>query len=204
MALLLYTFLALATLIAGTTSRLLDPDKRSTLTPVLSLLPTSEGRSIVLLNSTLNVSGLWTDCFESEKHNLDPDQCMNALVNSEFASLPPNEVLEFASRSTSQSARLIGLPRRYLSCTYRRAYQGLMWGRIVDHALTSKTTTADGRCAIEPYLQPEALIAHATPRGLNQAVNRLNHDCVNDHINAGGFISGIGISGCFSFIRLSI
>ena len=126
MALLSYAFLALATLFAATTSRFLDPDKRSTLTPALSLLPTYQGSSVVLLNSTLNVSGLWTDCYESEEHNLDPDQCTNALANSEFASLPPNEVLELAPRSATQSARLIGLPRRYLSCTYRRAYQGRM------------------------------------------------------------------------------
>ena len=118
MALRLYTVLALATLIAAKALSFLDSDKRSTLTPALSLFPTSQSHSVVPLNSTLNVSALHTDCFEeSEKHNLDPDQCTNALVNSEFASLPPNEMLEFASRSSSSSYRLIGLPRRYLSCT---------------------------------------------------------------------------------------
>ena len=73
----------------------------------------------------------------------------------------------------------------------------------MDHALTCKTPTADGRCAIELFLQPGKLVAHGTPRGFNQATNKLNHDCVNDHINAGGYISGIGMSGCFSFILLS-
>ena len=127
MALLLYTVLALATLIAAKPLSFLDSNKRSTVIPALSLLPTSQGHSVALLNSTLNVSGIYTDCFEeSEKHSLSQDLCMNALVNSEFASLPPNEILEFASRSSSQSARLIGLPRRYLSCTSRRAGQGFM------------------------------------------------------------------------------
>ena len=64
------------------------------------------------------------------------------------------------------------------------------------------TPTADGRCAIEPYLNQGALIAYNTPRKFNQAANRLNHDCVNDDVN-GGTIFGIGMSGCFSFILVN-
>ena len=118
MPLHLYAILALATFISARTLNFLDRDKRSTLTPALSLLPTSQDHPVVLLNSTLNVSVWHTDCFEeSEKDSLEPDQCMNALANSEFASLPPEEIFEFAPRTLPPSPRLIGLPRRYLSCT---------------------------------------------------------------------------------------
>ena len=60
--------------------------------------------------------------------------------------------------------------------------------------------TADGRCAIEPYLDPGApgaLVAYGTPREINKAVNRLSYDCVNDDIKGGGTIYGIGVSGFF-------
>ena len=63
-----------------------------------------------------------------------------------------------------------------------------------------ESLTADGKCAIEPYLEPGALIAYNTPRGFNRAANRLSHDCVNDEIKGGGTIFGSGMSGFVAFI----
>ena len=72
----------------------------------------------------------------------------------------------------------------------------------MDHALTYENSTADGRCAIEPYLQPGAPIAYGTPRGFNQAANRLSHDCVNEDINGGGTIYDTGMSDFAPYIPL--
>ena len=65
-----------------------------------------------------------------------------------------------------------------------------------------ETPTADGRCAIEPYLKPGALNAYDTPRVFNQAVNRLNHDCVNRELN-GGTIFGTGMSNLALFMSVN-
>ena len=43
---------------------------------------------------------------------------MEALVNSDFARLPPNEMLTFEPRSSPSLVGQIGLPRRYHSCMY--------------------------------------------------------------------------------------
>ena len=71
------------------------------------------------------------------------------------------------------------------------------------HALTYEIFTADGRCAIEPYLRPGALIAYNSPRGFNQAANKLRHDCVNEDINGGGTIFGTGMLGFASYIPIN-
>ncbi len=84
----------------------------------LSLLSSpSSNRSIENVNTTLDVSALYTICYGTEEGSaLVPEHCVDALVNGEFASLPPTELLEFSPRDSSQPAGFIGLPRRYLSC----------------------------------------------------------------------------------------
>ena len=117
MAFLLFAFLASASLTAAQSSHSLNPKEVSTPKPALSLLSPSKSQPLVLLNSTLDVSAPFTVCYGPNKEpDLEQDQCMEALVNSEFASLPPTQMLEFASRSSPSPAGQIGLPRRYLSC----------------------------------------------------------------------------------------
>lgn len=65
-----------------------------------------------------------------------------------------------------------------------------------------QSPAADGKCAIEPYLQPGALRAYNTPRGFNQAANRLNQDCVNDELD-GGTIYGTGMLRYVAFIQFN-
>ena len=63
--------------------------------------------------------------------------------------------------------------------------------------------TADGRCAIEPYIQKEALRAYSTPLDFNQAVNRLIGDCVLHNTHTGGVAFNYGMPGFASFIQVN-
>ena len=65
-----------------------------------------------------------------------------------------------------------------------------------------QSSAADGRCAIEPYLPWGALRAYNTPRGFNEAANRLNRDCVNEDLD-GGTTYGTGMLRYISFIQIN-
>ena len=118
MALLFCSILGIATISAAKPLDLLTTDQ--TLRPAIessSRFPLSSNSSIIALNSTLGLSAPYTICWdESEGFHLEGDQCTEALVNSDFARLPPNEMLTFEPRSSPSLAGQIGLPRRYLSC----------------------------------------------------------------------------------------
>ena len=54
------------------------------------------------------------------------------------------------------------------------------------------TPLADGRCAIEPNLEPGTLIAYNTARGFNQATNKLIQQCVSHGAHSGGTTMNTG------------
>ena len=120
MALLVCSILGIAAVSVAKPMNL--PATDQTLTPTtepLSLFPLSSNKSINSINSTLNLSAPYTVCWDqSEGVDLDGDQCKEALVNSDFARLPPDEMLTFEPRSSTSPAGQIGLPRRYHSCMY--------------------------------------------------------------------------------------
>lgn len=91
----------------------------SILAPIVtaSLLVFSDNQSIQTHTSTVSVSVPTVFCHDgTEGPTLIPDQCMEALVNSDFARLPPTEMLTLAPRSSNLPVGQIGLPRRYSSC----------------------------------------------------------------------------------------
>ena len=118
MAHLLYFFLAIASISTTKPIDLTNPE--SILTPAAitsSFVPVAINESVKANNSTLAVSAPFIVCNgRNEEPDLVQDQCMEALVNSDFASLPPTQPLTFAARSPSLPIGSIGLPRRYLSC----------------------------------------------------------------------------------------
>ena len=120
MTLLFCSILGIASISAAKPLNLLTTDQN--LTPATeppSPFPLSRNNSINAFNSTLDLSAPYTVCWdEAEGFHLIADQCMEALVNSDFARLPPNEMLTFEPRSSPSLAGQIGLPRRYHSCMY--------------------------------------------------------------------------------------
>lgn len=59
--------------------------------------------------------------------------------------------------------------------------------------------TADGKCVIEPYLQPGVLKTYNTARAFNQATNRIIHDCVDHGTHEGGAGISVGTLGDVSY-----
>ena len=123
MARQIYAILAIAHISVANPLSLTIP--QSILPPVgipSSLALYSSDQSIKSSNSTLNISSPVVFCFDgTEAPALVPDQCMEALVNSDFSRLPPTEKLTFAPRSSSSQIGQIGLPRRYHSCRQARS-----------------------------------------------------------------------------------
>ena len=119
MALILCCILGIAGTSAAIPLNLLDPEQ--SLTPAVqppSRISHSTNQSWEASNSTSAVSAPFTLCYkESQGSALIADQCVEALVNSDFARLPPTEVLTFAPRSSPALAGQFELPRRYQSCT---------------------------------------------------------------------------------------
>ena len=118
MAGLLSSVLAIVSYSAAKPINLLGPElSLASAASTSSLAPLFAKPTINESEPTLNVPAPITICYEGRgQADLIPDQCMEALVNSDFASLPPLETLAFASRSSPLSIGKIGLPRRYLSC----------------------------------------------------------------------------------------
>lgn len=52
--------------------------------------------------------------------------------------------------------------------------------------------TADGKCAIEPYLKSGVLKTYNTARSFNQATNKLIDDCVDHNVHSGGVAMSVG------------
>ena len=120
MALLLCSILGIASISVAKPLSILvtDPTLMPT-TESLSPFPLSSNTSINAINSTLDLSSPHPICWDqSEGVDLNGDQCKEALVNGDFARLPPNDVLTFEPRSSQPLAGHIGLPRRYHSCMY--------------------------------------------------------------------------------------
>ena len=60
--------------------------------------------------------------------------------------------------------------------------------------------TADGKCAIEPYLQSGVFKTYNTARNFNLATNKIIHDCVDDGTHRGGAGISVGTLGDVSYI----
>lgn len=131
MAGLLCYILAVVSFSAAKPINLLGPElSLASAASTSSLAPLSAKPSINESESTLNVPAPITICYEQRgQADLIPDQCMEALVNSDFASLPPLQTLAFTSRSSPLSIGQIGLPRRYLSCMSPCPCQHSGWRR---------------------------------------------------------------------------
>ena len=190
MALLFSSILGIGSISAAKPLNLLTMDQ--ILTPPTeppSPFPLSSDNSINTINSTLDLSAPYFVCWdESEGSHLIADQCMEALVNSDFARLPPNEMLTFEPRSSPSLAGQIGLPRRYLSCMYI----ALPCHRGSEAGIYAESYTADGRCVIEPSLSVGVSKGHGTARTFNEAANRLIYRCVDHNAHTGGFIYKLG------------
>ncbi len=120
MANLLSLLLAMTSILLANSLSLQCPEPclaQDAASPPISLSP--KNQSVKDNHLALNVSALFPVCFGSGEHPiLFTDQCMEALVNSDFASLPPTETLMFVPRiPLTQLPQVIGLPRRYHSCT---------------------------------------------------------------------------------------
>lgn len=111
----LYYLLAIACIAAANPLDLLGPEPNLLPAAVPSFLSSNQSINASVLAP--KVSDAVTVCFQqSEESALIVDQCIEALVNSDFASLPPTKRLTFTSRSSPLSIGQIGLPRRYHSC----------------------------------------------------------------------------------------
>ena len=147
MALLLCSILGIASISAAKPLNILTTDL--TLTPTtesLSHFPLSSNTSINANNSTLELSAPHTVCWDqSEGVDLNGDQCKEALVNADFARLPPNDMLTFEARSSRLLAGHIGLPRRYHSCMYIGAPNSVTEGVKQESMLSFTQLMANAR-----------------------------------------------------------
>ena len=145
MALLFCSILGIASILAAKPLDLLTTDQ--TLRPATgtpSPFPLSSNNSIIALNSTSSLSAPYTICWDkSEGFHLEGDQCKEALVNSDFARLPPNEMLTFEPRSSPPLVGQIGLPRRYLSCVYITRFNPVIEGVKRESMLNLTQLTAN-------------------------------------------------------------
>ena len=115
MAGLLYSILSIAGISAAKPLDLLGAEPNLMPAAISSFV--SGNQSINASVPALSAFDVVTVCFDkSEEPALITDQCTEALVNSDFASLPPTKRLTFTSRTSPLSIGQIGLPRRYYSC----------------------------------------------------------------------------------------
>lgn len=137
--------LAITIILSTGTLGLLLPQSLLPAITAPSLLP-SLSQSKPKINSSfelaLNATDPFTLCYDkADQPDLIRDQCMEALVNSDFAGLPPTDTLTFMPRSPRLVHGQIGLPRRYQSC---RSYSSAPNIRFTLYGVTDAEASSSG------------------------------------------------------------